>query len=234
MVKNIYIYFIVILFIIILTIIFSGCSIKEDNQNQTIEGKITEEVDYIENKILTFFSMYAKGEYGELEKLNWDLIQENAIELNDVLDTVILDMSEVDVSNEDIIKFKNGINNLSIAVFNKDINEVFKEYGELYLLLPTFANKSYSNKNEIKLLELKSIVISSFVYANLLDWESAKNTINDAEIKYKTMMDDVDYMKEYSYNLNKVFILIGEMKNAIEIEEIELTKVKYVNFIEKI
>ena len=58
--------------------------------------------------------------------------------------------------------------------------------------------------------------------------------LKKAENKYRTMMDDVDYIKEYSYNLNKVFVLIGELKNAIELEEIELTKVKYINFIEKV
>ena len=48
------------------------------------------------------------------------------------------------------------------------------------------------------------------------------------------MMDDVDYMKEYAHNLNRVYILIGEMKKSIELEELELTKIKYINFIEKI
>ena len=40
-------------------------------------------------------------------------------------------------------------------------------------------------------------------------------------------------MKEYSYNLNKTYILIGEFKNAIDLEEVELTKQKYINFIDK-
>ena len=62
----------------------------------------------------------------------------------------------------------------------------------------------------------------------------SKKTILETENKYKTMMDNVDYIKEYSYNLNKVFVLIGELRNAIELEELELTNIKYVNFIEKI
>lgn len=223
-----------LIIIIIFEMTLSGCSIYNENNAITIEGKTTEEIKYIENVILTFFCMFAKGEYNDLDNLNWELIQENIIELNGVLDTVILDMSDLEISNEDIIKFKNGINSLSIAVYNKDINETFSEYGKLYLLLPTFANKSYIDKNKAKLLELKTMITSSFVYANLLDWENAKKTINDAETKYKIMMDDIDYMKEYSYNLNKVFVLLGEIKNSIEIEELELTKIKYVNFIEKI
>ncbi len=83
-------------------------------------------------------------------------------------------------------------------------------------------------------MQLKSQVISSFVYSNLLNWELATQAIDSAEIKYKEMMDDVDYMKEYSYNLNKIFVLLSEQKNAINLQELELVKIKYVNFIEKI
>lgn len=94
--------------------------------------------------------------------------------------------------------------------------------------------KAFENKNDVKQLELKTQIVSSYVYANLLNWELAISTINSAETKYKEMMDDVDYMKEYSYNLNKIFILLSELKNAINLQEVELVKLKYVNFIEKI
>lgn len=219
--------------VILVMISFTGCQIKSE-ENLSIESKITEEIDYIENKMFVFLNMYAKNEYGDEDNLNWNLIKENAIELNGILDTIILDMSEVEISNEDIINFKNAINRLSIAVSNEDIETVLEEYRILYSLLPTYAQKSYENKNKLKLLELKTLVVSSYVYANNLDWENAKKTIEDAETKYKTMMDDVDYMKEYSYNLNKVYVLLSELKNAIDIEEVELIKIKYVNFIEKI
>ena len=223
----------IFLLIIFLTLFLSGCELNE-RENQTVEDKITEEINYIENKILTFFSMYAKKEYGENEKLNWDLIEENMIELNGVLDTVILDMSEKEISNEDIINFKDGVNRLSIGTSNKDINVVLEEYRNLYSILPKFAEKAFRNKNEVKQLNLKNLVVSSYVYSELLNWGIAKETIDSAEVIYKEMMDDLDYMKEFSYNLNKVFVLISEMKNAIYLEELELTKIKYVNFIEKI
>ena len=214
-------------------IFLSGCEINVD-ENLSVEDKITEEIEYIENKILTFYSMYAKGEYGVLEEINWDLIEENVIDLNGVLDTIILDMAEVEISNEDIIVFKDGVNRLSIATSNRNINAVLEEYNILYSILPKYAQNAFKNKNDVKRLELKSQIVSSFVYANLFDWESASTRINLADAKYKEMMDDVDYMKEYSYNLNKIFILLSEIKNAISLQELELVKIKYVNFIEKI
>lgn len=222
-----------IIILILMGMVLCGCSIK-DNEKSSIKDKIKEEIEYIENKILTFFIMFAKEEYGDIEDLNWDLIEENVIDLNGVLDTVILDMSEVEISNEEIITFKDTVNRLSIATSNKDINVVLEEYRLLYAVLPMYAQKAFDNKNEVKQLELKSLVISSFVYANLLNWEEANEMINIAETKYKEMMDDIDYMKEYSYNLNKILVLLSELRNAINIEEAELVKLKYVNFIEKI
>lgn len=230
MVKKVFLFCVIILFCII---ILTACAIN-DEEKPSIESKITEEIEYIENKILTFLNMYAKDEYDLEEDLNWDLIEENAIDLNGILDTIILDMTEVEISNETIIEFKNRVNNLSIAISNKDIDATLEEYRLLYLLLPIYAEKIYSNKNELEILRLKSLAISSYVLANRSEWDEAKKTILETENKYKTMMDNVDYIKEYSYNLNKVFVLIGELRNAIELEELELTNIKYVNFIEKI
>ena len=233
MVKKVIKILIVIICTFCLMFTLSGCEINNDKE-KTLGDKANEEIRYVENKILTFFSRYAKGEYGNIDDLDWNAIDENILELNNVLDTVILDLTDLDVGNDDIIAFRNGLNSLSIAASNKDITVVTQKCGELYSLLPTYKKKYSDNKNEINIIELKSLVVSSFVYANSLDWGNAKNTIASAETKYKEMMDDVDYMKEYSYNLNKVYILVGELKNAIDLEEIELTKIKYINFIEKI
>ena len=137
------------------------------------------------------------------------------------------------LANE-IIKFKNGIDQLLIAVGNQDENSLLKINSDIYSLLPTYLEKTSKDKNKINIMKLKSLVLSSLAYSNSLEWENAKNVIGQAETKYKEMMDDVDYMKKYSYNLNKVYVLLEELKNSIDIEEIELCKMKYINFIEKI
>lgn len=137
---NRYLYLIVVCLLGILFL--CGCDINSE-ETSSVEDKVSEEINYIENKILTFYSMYAKEEYGNADNLNWDLIKENVIDLNGVLDTVILDMSEIEISNEDIIIFKDGVNRLSIATSNKDINMVLEEYRLLYSVLPSYARKSF-------------------------------------------------------------------------------------------
>ena len=133
-----------------------------------------------------------------------------------------------------MVNFRNELNNVNIAISGKNENELMQRCSYLYSLLPTYLEKYSSNKNEINNMKLKSLVLSSFLQANFLDWQNAKTTIGLAETKYKEMMNDVDYMKEYSYNLNKTYVLLEELKNAINIEQADLSRIKYINFIEKI
>lgn len=251
--KNLICIFLLVIFIFSLT----GCSLQNNVENKTIQDKTNEEISYLEDEILTIANRYAKGEYDiavEEEKndetenqvendkieedkpkeLNWDDISNTTTKINNSLDTIILDLTEVQISNEDLVNFRNHVNNLNIAVTNKDERMLLEEISILYSLLPTYEGKYLDDKNKISIMELKSLVFSSFIYSNLLDWDNAKNTVVSAENKYKEMMDDVDYMKEYSYNLNKIYILLEEFKTAIDSEQLELAKIKYIEFIENI
>lgn len=217
-----------------LCIIFlTGCTIKNDEE-KNIKDKTNEEISYLEDEIFTVVNKYIKDEYTEDDKIKWEDMNKDVQKINNSLDTIMLDLSEVDISNDELINFRNQVNDVSIAINNEDANNFMQKVSYLYSLLPNYLEKYSEEKNKINIMKLKSLVLSSLSYANSLQWGEAKNTVGLAESKYKEMMDDVDYMKEYSYNLNKVYILLGEFKNAVEIEELELCKQKYINFIEKV
>ncbi len=253
MVKKIWKNVLYLLCIIICLVSFTGCTLMENGESKNIQDKTNEEINYLEDQILTIVNKYAKGEYDNSSNneesseqdnsntiqenskntLNWDEIEKSVNKINDIMDTIILDLSEVEISNDDLINFRNEVNRLSIAVSNRDEAVFLQETSILYSLLPTYLEKYSDDKNKINIMKLKSLVVSSFIYSNVQDWENAKNTIIMGENKYKEMMDDINYMREYSYNLNKVYILLEEFKTAIDQEQLELAKIKYINFIEK-
>lgn len=222
-----------ILFMFAILFILSGCSINNEENEKTIQDKVNEEINFLENKTFTITNKYAKGEYLVDEKLNWKDISKEVEEINLSIDTIIQDLSELDISNEDILALRNEVNSLLISSGNKDEYNLLQRTSYLYSLLPSYLEKYSDDKNQVDVMKLKSLILSSFVQANFLEWDTAKNTIALAEAKYNEMMNNVDYMKEYSNNLNKIYVLLEELKNAIELQEVELTKVKFVNFIEK-
>lgn len=225
--------FCIYLLIFGILLIFSGCDINKE-EKKTIDDKIAEEISFIEDEILTLINRYAKKEYIEGEELNWDNIASDCNKINNSVDTIVLDLSEGNLSNDEIVKFSNEVNNLNVFIANKDESGFIQSCSTLYTILSDNFEKISDNKNKVNFMKLKAIVISSFVQSNLTNWDEAKNNINLAESKYKEMMDDIDYMQEYSYNLNKVYILIEELKTVIDSEEKDLARIKYINFIEKV
>lgn len=215
-------------------ICLTGCSINSDDP-KSVKDKTDEEISFIEDEIFTIVNKYVKDEYkNETGVLNWEDINKDSNKIQGILDTILVDLTELEISNEELIKLRNEVNNLFISISNEDEYNLLQKSSYIYSLLPTYMEKYSQNKNKIDIMKLKSLVLSGMIQANFLEWDNAKNTVLLAENKYKEMMDNVDYMKEYSYNLNKVYILLEEFKNAVELEENQLAKQKYINFIEKI
>ena len=212
----------------------TGCSIAPEEENvDLMKEKTTEELQYIENAIFNITNKYAKGEYLKDDTLDWDSILNDEKRINEILDTIVLDMAEMDISAEDLILFSTELNNLLDVSINKEESVLLSSLQRLYNLVPQFFDKFSNDKSNVKDKELKSIVLSSYAFANVEDWEQAKNTINLAIKKYNEMMNDIDYMKQRSYSLNKIYVLLGEIKNVTDAENLGLFKLKFVNFIEK-
>lgn len=221
--------------LIIMLFLLTGCSgIEGENKSATIEEKASGEIEYLEDKIFTIINKYSKDEYIKDDAIDWVAVNNDAQKISKSLDTLMLDFGEAKISNEDLNKFRNEINNLLIASSGEDEQALFVSSSNLYSLLPDYYGKFSNDNNKKDIMTLKSLVLKSYINSRFLNWAEAKSNAQAAENKYKEMSDNLEYMKEYSYNLNKIYILVEEFKNAVDLEQIDLSKIKYINFIEKI
>lgn len=224
-----------ILFLFFCIFILTGCeTTSEKDEGELMKEKTTTEMQYIEDAIFNITNKYAKGEYLTDGEIDWQSILDDEKKINEVIETIILDLSEMNISQEDLILLSSELNNLLIVTLAENEEELLQRTQSVYALVPRFLSVFSDDKNSIKDKELKSIVLSSFAFANVEEWEQAKTTLQSAINKYTNeMMNDVDYMQARSYSLNKVYVLLGEIKNAMDVENLNLVKLKFVNFIEK-
>lgn len=213
-------------------IILTGCTGEMKKSEVSLEDKIQEEIEYIENLIFKISNKYAKGEYLKDDSLDWDEILKDERKINDSLDTIVLDLSEANVENEEILKFSNQLNNLIIVSTNKNEASLLTELANLYYLLPGYFSKINDNYNEREEKEVKSLALRCFANANIDNWDEATNLVNQALEKYLSLMNNVDYIENNSYKMNKIYVLIGELKNAVDVKNIDLVKLKFVTYIE--
>lgn len=228
-----YIFYFIVL--IIMLFLLTGCSgIEGESKTASVEEKSSSEIEYLQDKIFTLINKYSKGEYLEDDAINWKNVNKDALQIGKVLDTLMLDFGEAKISNEDLNKFRTEINNLLVASGGENEQALLTSASNLYSLLPDYYGKFSNDNNKKDIMNLKSLVLSSYINSYFLNWQEAKTKASSAETKYKEMADNLEYMKEYSYSLNKIYILVEEFKNAVDLEQADLAKTKYINFIEKI
>ena len=213
--------------------LFSGCS-NNVSEKENIEKKVNEEIDYLQNNIISIINKNIKGEYIIDEKINWYEVENDINSISNILDTILLDLAELDIEDKDLANLRNEVNNLIIATAEEDELKLLNSCSYLYSLLPNYMEKYSKDINKIDILKLKSYVITSMIEANSLNWKQSLETIDIAESYYNEMLNNLHYIQENSYNMNKIYVLLEELKNVVEKQEVELCKVKYINFIEKI
>ena len=148
--------------------------------------------------------------------------------------SVVLDLSKLNISKEQINGLGQDLSNIIISISSENLSDVFNYLYSAYSRLPEIKKLYSENDIEIRKLEFKKLVVLAYKKAEEGNFESSKNEIKNASDKYSDMMNDVNYSKENSYNLNKIFVEIEELKSAINLENLPLIRIKFVNFIEEI
>jgi hypothetical protein len=82
--------------------------------------------------------------------------------------------------------------------------------------------------------KLKYYTISTYIAYSGDDLDMAKAQVNELEKIYNEKMQSLEYAQNNEYNLNKIYILIQEYKQAIESDSSELIKSKYLLLIDEI
>ena len=246
------IFAIVICFILI---ILTGCTNKEYN----IEDKITEEIKYMENEMIGITNNFASGNYenkqsnitndnsianGEIilneisavetTTFDFDKLMKDTKKIEEASNRMMVDLATQNIDNTEITNFSDGINKMITAASEKDEMRYLVELNNVFSLFPNFEAKISTDSDNIFERRLKYFTISSYISFLVGDKELAKTQIYTLESEYLNKQKDVRYVEEHEYNLNKIYLLIEELKKAIETDSAELVKEKYLLLVNEI
>ena len=245
--KKIMLFFIISFYIVILT----GCN---NQQNYSMEDKVTEEIRYMENKMIGIVNNFAFGNY-ERNNVNGNVIEssndDNTIifetriydtdrilddtrKIEEASNRIMVDLATENVDNEEITKLSDGINRMISTISPYDEREYLIELNNVFALLPNFEAKVSSDSDEIFERRLKYFTISSYISFIAGDKELAKTQVETLESEYLEKQKGVEYALEHKYNLNKIYLLIEELKKGIEADSETLVKEKYLLLIDEI
>lgn len=200
----------------------TGQTGQEDNVNQT--GK---------NGNMTQNGIFASNGNNP----NWEIIQIHIEQLYQTWNAISLDLHALKVDGSSILAFSDGLNATTQNVKKKDKTKAMEELNKIYQLLPSYMEKCKPNSEQTKLLSLEAQVVNAYVLVTSEKWEKASTELAQTEKQFANILNSVSTTTEKRQSqttMNQCYILVNELKNAINLKDKEIFYIQYQNFITKI
>lgn len=214
---------------IIYLFLLTGCD-ENLTEDEIIKEKISTELEFIENTTNLIIEKYLSDDYLENGEINWEKIQMDFKEVSNSSSIIILDLTSLQIENNNILEFENKINEINLAIENKSEIDFLRALKDFYKQISNYLNTILPDNNILyKEIEVKSYLFESLYYCMIDEYDFGLNSIETAENLYDNLMNNVDYLRENSYKVNRVYIAIQEMKLCVQNQEKENVISKYIN-----
>ena len=217
----------------------TGCS----NDEQELEiDKIVSEINYLESIVYNIVDKFAEGEYEEninvteniieMKVINYDKVKDEIKKLNKSLDVLTIDISNNQSTNS-VMALSKNINDLIINTSENDINVILRDLNEIENSLILNLENVSIDESKKKIKVLKSDILETFINSIIYEEkEISKNKIDEIILNFEENLNDKDFVNDNQYRINNIYVLLQEFKFAIDSENEDLIKIKYLSLIE--
>lgn len=179
------------------------------------------------------FELEAKGVLTNSDEINWDYIKSEIEILYSSLPTITLDLYKSNVNQENVLSFNKEFDNLTIVTKNEKKEETLNSLSKLYEYLIGFIENSENYKTKKDILESKLYILKAYAKLDSKNWvEIGNNTKQSIDI-YSRLLSNTNLDANKQYSISKVYVMINELQNAVEVQDESVFLIKYKNILEE-
>ena len=138
-----------------------------------------------------------------------------------------IDLNKLNVDNKEILSFGQIINDVKISIQSKNESNLLISLINLYRYIPKYISSYSDDSFEVAKKNIKYCIINTGILVKNDNWDEATKQIEIAENEYIKLMNNANYASQNSYNMNKIYILLEEVKNAIGYKNQDIFFMKY-------
>ena len=195
-----------------------------------LKEKTLSELEYTEDTIHLIIEKYLSGDYLENGEIAWQNVRKDFGEISNNTSVIILDLTNMQIEDSNILGFEDRINAINSAIDSELEMSLLESLKDFYKVIPDYIKKIYPENDILyKEKEVKAYLLESLYYSMIDDYATALNSIENAESLYQELMNNVNYLNENSYNVNRMYVAIQEMKLSIQNQEKENVILRYIN-----
>ena len=136
------------------------------------------------------------------------------------------------MENQLILSFNQILNNATRYIKEEDKTKSMKELLKLYQLLPKYLQNFKPDSHETNITIISSNIVSAYVYATTSEWEEAGKQLDEAEQRFSNLLNSVN-MLENQTTMNQSYILVNELKQAVDLKDKDIFYIQYQNLMPK-
>ena len=148
--------------------------------------------------------------------------------------TITLDLYKKNVNKDDILNFNKEYDNLIKVVKNENKEEVLGTLNNLYSYMPKFIQNTSDDNVNKTIVETKSYIVSAYSKLDAENWDVISDDIKKAIDVYSKLLSDTNIDSEKQYSLNKSYVILNEIQNALSIKDKSVFLIKYKNLLEEL
>jgi len=178
------------------------------------------------------YSLDMKGVLNSDNVVNWNYIKKEAEILQSVLSTFTLDLYEISLNNNDILNFNKEYDNLLLQIKNEDKEGTLRELSVLYSYFPKFIKNCNCEEQYEIILNTKLNIFNAYSFLDSGNWETVGQYLIIANEKFSKLLTDINLRNKNQNIINKCYISLNNLQNAVNLKDKEIFLVKYRTLLE--
>ena len=215
----------------------SGGSQGGDSQGGSSEGSNSSQGESSSEQAADnqMYELQAIGVLTQDSQIDWEKTKTEIENIYVSIPTITLDLYQTNVNQQDILDFNSKFDNLTVAIKNENKQETLQNLIEVYKYMPTFAEAVSQNSNIKKTaLDTKLNIFQGYSKLDSGDWTTISNDIQTGIQTFAKLLTDAQIEKQKQYSINKIYVMLNELKSASEKKDVEIFLIKYKNLIEEL
>lgn len=205
-------------------------SSTQTTSNEQEEGNQSNE----DKKNLKNYTMQQEGVLTNTDAIDWNKVK-NEIELiYTSIPAITLDLYGLNINQDEILNFNRQLDNLTVLVKNQNKEETLKELAKTYQYIPRFVNAITEDIVHKTVLNTKSNVFLAYSKLDSKNWNEISNDIKNAINIFSQLLTGNVVNTNNQTTINKVYVMLNELQNAITVEDEAVFLIKYKNLLEEI
>lgn len=208
----------------------SGTESESNKNNQ--QGASNNEQSNVEDN--EEYTLKEDGILNNNGQIDWEDIKKEVENLYSQIPTITLDLYSLDVTKEDVLGFNQEIDNLTISVQEENKENTLSNLSKIYEFIPRFLEKITDNMTYKAVINTKNELFKAYSKLDSGNWDEISNDVTNTINIYSNNLINTNTDENKQYSINKIYIMLNELQNAVKLQDRAIFLIKYENVLEEV